>query len=125
LENGVTTVEAFKLTERTITNGCIARAFKSARQRVLEGTAVSKALENMGHLPEIMIDLIAVGENTGNLVPSFYEVTRIFQKRLGQIFTTLTAVISLGALLFAFLFVAMIAFGIVAAVFGVSQNLGH
>ena len=113
LENGVTTVESFKLTERTINNGYIGGAFKNARQKVLEGTAVSKALENMGHMPEIMIDLISVGENTGNLVPSFYEVTRIFQNRLGQILSTLTAVISLGALLFAFLFVAMIAFGIV------------
>ncbi|MBH54448.1 MAG: secretion system protein [Opitutaceae bacterium] len=125
LENGVTTVEAFKLTERTIANRYIAVIFQEVRQKVTEGTAVSKALESMGLMPDIMIDLISVGENTGNLVPSFYEVTRIFQGRLSQILSTLTGFISLGALLFAFLFVALIAFGIVSAIFGVSQSLSH
>lgn len=125
LENGVTTVEAFKLTERTIGNRFIAREFRDVRQKVTEGTAVSKALEGMGLMPDIMIDLISVGENTGNLVPGFYEVTKIFQKRLGQILSTLTGVISLGALLFAFLFVALIAFGIVSAIFSVSSSLSH
>ena len=125
LENGVTTVEAFKLTGRTIGNRYISKEFVVVRQKVSEGTAVTKALENMEIMPEIMLDLIAVGENTGNLVPSFYEVTRMFQKRLEQILNTLTGVISLGALLFAFMFVALIAFGIVSAIFGVSQSLSH
>ena len=125
LENGVTTVEAFKLTGRTIGNSYISQEFKVVRQKVSEGTAVTKALENMDIMPEIMLDLISVGENTGNLVPSFYEVTKMFQKRLEQILNTLTGVISLGALLFAFMFVALIAFGIVSAIFGVSQSLSH
>jgi len=125
LENGVTTVEAFKLTERTVGNRYIAQEFQDVRQKVTEGTSVSKALESMGLMPDIMIDLISVGENTGNLVPSFYEVTRIFQERLSQILATLTGAISLGALLFAFAFVALIAFGIVSAIFGVSQTLSH
>ncbi|MDA0348599.1 MAG: type II secretion system F family protein [Verrucomicrobia bacterium] len=125
LENGVTTVEAFKLTGRTIGNNYISQEFKVVRQKVSEGTAVTKALENMDIMPEIMLDLISVGENTGNLVPSFYEVTKMFQKRLEQILNTLTGVISLGALLFAFMFVALIAFGIVSAIFGVSQSLSH
>ena len=125
LENGVTTVEAFILTERTIGNSFIRSEFQDVRSKVTEGTAVSKALESMGLMPDIMIDLISVGENTGNLVPSFYEVTKIFQARLGQILSTLTELISLGALLFAFLFVALIAFGIVSAIFGVSQSLSH
>jgi type II secretory pathway component PulF len=125
LDNGVTTVEAFQLTERTIGNRYIAQEFKVARRKVTEGIAVSNALENMGIMPDIMIDLISVGENTGNLVPSFYEVSRMFQKRLGQILTTLTGVISLGALLFAFAFVALIAFGIVSAIFNVSSSLSH
>jgi type II secretory pathway component PulF len=72
-----------------------------------------------------MIDLISVGENTGNLVPSFYEVTRMFQQRLGQILASITGVISLGALLFAFFFVALIAFGIVSAIFNVSSSMSH
>lgn len=125
LENGVTTVEAFTLTGRTIGNRYVAEEFKDVRQKVIEGTAVSNALETMGIMPDIMLDLIAVGENTGNLVPSLYEVTRIFQQRLGGILTTLTGVISLGALLFAFMFVALIAFGIVSAIFNVSSSLSH
>ncbi len=125
LENGVTTVESFKLTERTIGSAAISVAFKDVRYKVLEGVAVSKALESMYLMPDIMIDLISVGENTGNLVPSFYEVTKIFQRKLTQILSTLTGVISLGALLFAFLFVAMVVFGIVGAVFSVSSSLAH
>ena len=125
LENGVTTVEAFKLTGRTVGNRFVAQEFNDVRQKVSEGTAVSNALESMGLMPDIIIDLISVGENTGNLVPSFYEVTRMFQQRLGQILTSITGVISLGALLFAFFFVALIAFGIVSAIFNVSSSMSH
>ena len=125
LENGVTTVESFKLTERTIGNAAVALAFKDVRQKVLEGVAVSKALESMALMPDIMIDLISVGENTGNLVPSFYEVSKIFQKKLALGLSALSGVISMGALFFAFLFVAMVVFGIVAAVFSVSSSLGQ
>ena len=125
LENGVTTVESFKLTERTVGNAAVALAFKDVRQKVLEGVAVSKALESMALMPDIMIDLISVGENTGNLVPSFYEVSKIFQKKLALGLSALSGVISLGALFFAFLFVAMVVFGIVSAVFSVSSSLGQ
>lgn len=125
LENGVTTVDAFKLTGRTVGNRFVAQEFNDVRQKVSEGTAVSNALESMGLMPDIMIDLISVGENTGNLVPSFYEVTRMFQQRLGQILASITGVISLGALLFAFFFVALIAFGIVSAIFNVSSSMSH
>ncbi len=124
LENGVITVDAFKLTEKTVNNAYISAVFKDARQNVLEGIAVSTALEGMDVMPDIMVDLISVSENTGSLVNGFYEVTKMFQERLTKALGFLVGAFTTGILLVAFGFVVLIAFGIVSAVLSVSTSLG-
>ena len=122
LENGVTTAEALRMTERTITHRTLQRAFHEATDRVLEGESLSLSLNKTGCFPDLVLDRLAVGESTGSLAPSLRDIARTYQQALARQMQTFTTVASSGVLLFAFSFVAFIAYAIVSAVFQVSAS---
>jgi type II secretory pathway component PulF len=123
LENGITTIAALALTERTILNTTLRRAFAEARLKISEGLAIAAALRDTGYFPDLVTDIMLIGENTGNIVPSLQEVTRFYQRRQTKQLNLFVGVLSIGVLLLAFAFVALIAFGIILAVFSMSSNL--
>ncbi len=122
LENGITTAEALRMTERQIANRVHRAAFDVATGRVLEGEALSAALQRTGCFPDLALDQLAVGENTGNLVPSLKKISVAYQKALSQQLNIFTRVIATGVLLGVFIFVGFIAFAIISAVFQLSSS---
>ena len=122
LENGITTSEALRMTERQIQNRVHRAAFDDATGRVLEGEALSAALARTGCFPDLVLDQLAVGENTGNLVPSLKKVATTYQKAITAQLNAFTSIIATVVLLGVFSFVGFIAFAIVSAVFQLSSS---
>jgi type II secretory pathway component PulF len=89
---------------------------------VLEGEALSAALGRTGCFPALVLDRLAVGENTGNVVPSLKQIATAYQKRISGQLNVFTKVIASGVLMAVFVFVGFIAFAIVSAVFQVSSS---
>ena len=127
LENGITAAEALRMTEKQIANTVHREAFNTATARVLEGEALSAALTRTGCFPDLVLDRLAVGENTGNVVPSLKQIAHAYQKLISNQLNIFTKVIASGVLMGVFIFVGFIAFAIVSAVFQVSASfkLGH
>lgn len=122
LANGITAAEALRMTERQIENRVHRRAFDEATGRVLEGEALSLALGRTGCFPDLVLDRLAVGENTGNVVPSLRNIATSYQKIVSNQLNVFTKVIASGVLLLVFVLVGFIAFAIVSAVFKVSGS---
>ena len=122
LENGITTSEALRMTERQIQNRVHRAAFDAATDRVLEGEALSAALARTECFPDLVLDQLAVGENTGNLVPSLKKIAVAYQKSITQQLNAFTSIIATVVLLGVFSFVGFIAFAIVSAVFQLSSS---
>jgi type II secretory pathway component PulF len=127
LENGITAAEALRMTEKQIANTLHRLAFNTATARVLEGEALSAALARTGCFPDLVLDRLSVGENTGNVVPSLKQIAVAYQKLIANQLNLFTKVIASGVLMAVFIFVGFIAFAIVQAVFSVSASfkLGH
>ena len=122
LENGITAAEALRMTEKQIGNTVHRAAFNTATGRVLEGEALSVALARTGCFPDLVLDRLAVGENTGNVVPSLKQIASAYQKNISNQLNMFTKVIASGVLMAVFVFVGFIAFAIVSAVFQVSSS---
>ncbi len=123
LENGITTVSALTMTERTVGNRTIRASFSKARMKIVEGMPISSAFGATGYFPDLVVDIMTVGDNTGNIVPSLREVARYYTERQNRQINTFMGVVSVGVLMLAFAFVAMIAFGIISSVFQLSASL--
>lgn len=122
LENGITTAEALKMTAKQIVNTVHQRAFENATHRVLEGEALSLALGRTDCFPDLVLDQLTVGENTGNIVPALKKISVSYQRKISQQLNLFTKIIASGVLMCVFVFVGFIAYAIVSAVFTLSAS---
>ena len=122
LENGITTAEALRMTEKQIQNRVHRSAFDEATDRILEGESLSMAIERTKCFPDLVLDQLAVGENTGNVVPSLKKIAVSFRRSISAQLNTFTKVIASGVLLSVFLFVGFIAYAMVSAIFTLSSS---
>jgi type II secretory pathway component PulF len=122
LENGITAAEALRMTERQIQNRVHQEAFRAATDRVLEGEALSVALARTGCFPDLVLDQLAIGENTGNIVPSLKKIATAYQRRLSLQLHATSRIFASTVLIAVFLFVGFMALAIVQAVLQLSSS---
>lgn len=122
LENGINTVEALRLTERTVNNLTMRAALRQATDRVMEGDSLSAALTRTKFFPDLVLDRLAVGESTGKLAPSLRDISRHYSQQHTRRLERFIGITANGVLLSAFAFVGFLAFAIVSAVLKVSSS---
>ncbi len=122
LENGITTSEALRMAERTVSNAVLKERLHVAIDRVLEGESLSTALGRTQLLPPLVLDQLAVGEQTGRLAPSLRAIAQDYQLEVSQWLQHLTRVISALVFAAAFGFVGFLAYAIISAVLQVSAS---
>lgn len=123
LDSGVNTTEAMRLTEKLVKNRILFESFQLSEKQINDGAAMSVAFSQNKFFPDLAIDILAVGENTGNMVHSFKEIYNIYSKELENNLKRLTTFISSIALLFAFVLVTVLALSIVTSVLQFSSSL--
>lgn len=123
LSSGVNTTEALRLVEKTIPNDILRAKFTSARRQIQEGVSMANAIQRVRFLPEIALDILTVGENTGNIVSSLNDINNIYRGELTKMLnrlTALTAGIALGGAIF---LVAVIAISVILSVLSAGQSV--
>ena len=123
LENGIIMVQALAMAERSLSNIAMRESFGEARVKVTEGVALSSAFKSTGYFDDMALDVFTVGENTGDVVPGLRQMSQQYTAMIGRFVKTMLGVISTGVLLGVFGMVGMIAFGIISAVFQLSNSL--
>tara|TARA_A100001015_G_scaffold319377_1_gene442072 strand:+ start:189 stop:1466 length:1278 start_codon:yes stop_codon:yes gene_type:complete len=123
LGSGINTTESLLLTERTINNLDLRARFHLARSQVNEGLSIAQAFSKNKIMPALSLDILSVGENTGNLANSIEEATKSFRENLSLLTSRMITMITSVALGSAFLFVGMVAVAMVVSVLGISQSL--
>lgn len=123
MASGINTTETLRLIEKTIANRTLRGKFGVARKQIQEGVSMATAIRRVRYMPDMAMDILTVGENTGTLVNSLREINKIYRRELTDKLNSLTTGISTIALIFAFTLVAIIAVAMVSSIFGVSKSL--
>lgn len=82
LRAGVPILSALDIVGETSGNIIIARAAADIQDSVREGTGVAKALEGHSVFPEMVVDMIEVGEETGNLDEMLDKIADFFDQEV-------------------------------------------
>jgi len=97
--NGVPIVEALRLTATIMRNRSFKRALVEAGESVTSGDRLGEPLLRSGVFPEIVLRLVSVGEQTGQLDAMLMRAAVIFesalQRQTSQLLTLLTPVLTL------------------------------
>jgi len=74
--SGVPVMQSLSILSETIGNEAIARAFEHLRERIEEGEGISAPLRASRYFTPMVVDMIAIGEESGNLDEMLREITK-------------------------------------------------
>lgn len=123
LGSGVNTTEALRLVERTINNVILRAKFGAARRQIQEGVSMATAIQRVHYMPDLAMDILTVGENTGDVVSSLNDINSVYREELTKKLDTLTKATAAIAMTIAFTLVAIIAISVAMSVINVSNTL--
>ncbi|MEE9369808.1 MAG: type II secretion system F family protein [Pontiella sp.] len=93
LQNGVSILPALGIVQKTIDNVIISNEIGNAIERVTDGASISKPLAQGKVFPSLMIDMLAVGEETGDMAGTLVHITRRYDTELDRLVRTCTTVL--------------------------------
>jgi type II secretory pathway component PulF len=81
--SGVPVLDALTVLSGTIGNTAIARAFDRVKERVQEGQGISAPLKSAKYFTPMVVDMIAIGEESGNIEEMLREITLHYDDEVG------------------------------------------
>lgn len=123
LGSGVDTVDALKLLEKTFKNEDLRGRFRACRALINDGASFSDALQTYGILVNTDADVLAISENTGSLVKGFRSIYQNRYESLENEMKRLTVLTSTVSLLFVFVLVFLLVFGVVSSIMQLSNSV--
>jgi type II secretory pathway component PulF len=91
LGNGLPMVHAMQLTQQAIENPHFKREFEGVMTLVAEGMSLSRALDRSGLFPPLLLDMVNVGEQTGDMAAALAKAAERFDRDLSKKIEKLTA----------------------------------
>ena len=82
LQNGVPVLTALKITEQVMSNRLIREAIAKTREAVTDGKTLAQPLAQSKLFPQLMIDLVRIGEETGDVPGSLNNIADTYENEL-------------------------------------------
>ncbi len=124
LENGVPVLTALQIVEDTMTNRVIANEIREARTRVTDGTSISQPLSKGKVFPPLLIDMLAVGEESGAVVPALKNIAEAYEQELSRMLKIFTTLLEPVIIIIMAVVVGGIVMSILMAVFSITSGIG-
>jgi len=82
LQNGVPVLTALKITEQVIANRIVKSAIAKTRDAVTDGKTLAQPLQQSKVFPQLMVDLVRIGEETGNVPGALNNIADTYEGEL-------------------------------------------
>jgi type II secretory pathway component PulF len=125
LENGVPVLNALQITEDTMTNQVIANEIRQARTRVTDGTTISEPLAKGKIFPPMFIDMLAVGEESGEMTEGLKNIADTYEQELARDLKVFTSLLEPAIIIAMALVVGGIVISVLLAVFDITSGIGR
>ena len=122
-ENGVTLLKSLSLLEDIADNEYVRLQMVEARKAVTDGAGLSHALRQGGLFPELFLDMMAVGEQTGRFAETMAMVADVHERELDKQVQFVSTLVPLVVILVIAALVGVMVYAILSAVFGLTSGL--
>lgn len=93
LGSGVSLIEALEICIETLDNTFIANDIKEVKRKVMEGKTLTEALGKISYFPELIHQMIRVGEQTGQIDQMLFKVSEVFEDEVDTLIGGMTKMI--------------------------------
>jgi type II secretory pathway component PulF len=125
LQNGVPVLTALKITEQVVPNRILKDAVARTREDVTDGKTLAQPLARSQVFPQLMIDLVKIGEETGDVPGALQNVATTFENELSIALRVLTNLIEPVMIIVMAVGVGFLLFSILSAMFAVTASIGR
>ncbi len=116
VSNGVTMLSAMDLMRAATGNVFLKGLLEEVAERVREGSSIASAMRRTGFFPPVLLDILAVGEQTGDLAGSLARAAKRYDRELTSRIGHLTTLIQPAVILIVALFVGLVAYSMISGI---------
>jgi type IV pilus assembly protein PilC len=121
--SGVPILQALNITRETAGNSVIARAISQVHDSVKEGESIVLPLETSGAFPPMVISMIDVGEETGQLPEMLLKIAEVYDDEVDNSVAALTSLLEPVMIVFLALVVGTIVIALFMPLIGIISGL--
>ena len=125
MHNGVPVLLALKITEMVLDNVVIKEAIANTRDAVTDGKTIAQPLAKSGVFPQLMIDMVKIGEETGDIPGALQSLADTYEDDLQVSLRMMSSMIEPILIIVMALFVGFILLGILSAMFSLTSNINR
>lgn len=93
LSSGVSIIESLEIASTTAGNYILEQAFLNSKDFVSKGKTLAEPLRQIPHLPKMVTQMVAIGEDTGNLDQMLNKVADFYEDEVENATTAITSMI--------------------------------
>lgn len=123
LQNGVTLLRTMELLEDMSGNAYLRACMNRSRAALVDGSSLSGALSREQVFPDLYLDMMAVGEQSGRFAETMQMVADVYERELDGRIKIATAIIPPIIVVMIAVVVGAVVFSIISAVFNVTSSL--
>lgn len=121
IENGVSMITALGIVKNIVGNLIIAKTIETATESVSKGQGLAASLGGNSSFPYLSIQMIMVGEQSGELESMLYKVADIFEKEAEATVMSITSLIEPAMILFMGVVIGFIVLSIMLPILEMNQ----
>ncbi len=123
LQNGVPVLQALRITEQVIPNVVLKEAISATREAVTDGKTLAQPLARSRLFPQLMIDLIKIGEETGDVPAALSNVADTYENDLKVALAAMTNLIQPVIIVAIAVVVGFMLLGVMSAMFKITESI--
>jgi type IV pilus assembly protein PilC len=93
LQNGVPVLKALDIVKKSANNAVIEKELDTLKDRVTDGSSLSRPLAESGIFPDVFTDMLAVGEEAGQVPRTLSQIARRYDQELTRSIKRITTLI--------------------------------
>jgi type II secretory pathway component PulF len=124
LQNGVPVLTALKITEQVIPNCIIKEAAAKTRDAVTDGKTLAQPLAQSKVFPQLMVDLVKIGEDTGDVAGALNNVAETYEGELNIALRVMTNLIEPTLIIGMAIVVGFLLVAVLGAMFSMISSIG-
>ena len=97
---GVSMVEALEITAKSLSNIIYKNAVSDCREQVMRGVSLAKAIKSSKLFPNMVTQMIAIGEDTGNIEEMLENIARYYEEDVENMTASLSSIIEPAIIVF-------------------------
>ncbi len=125
LTNGVPVLTALKITEQIVPNIIVKEAIARTREEVTDGKTIAQPLAKSKLFPQLMLDLLKIGEETGDVPGALRNIADTYENELTIQLRVMTTLIEPAMIIMMAIGVGFLLFSVLSAMFKITSSINR